>query len=83
MVQVLFECMTKDYKNNEMVDAGEFLNSLTEMLVYNKISKNTFELQLSELSQYPACKHITDRITKQNGVRVMVWPSDRDENISM
>lgn len=32
MAQVLFECMNKDCKNNEMVDAGEFLNLLTKML---------------------------------------------------
>ena len=32
MAQVLFGLMSKDYKNNEMVDAGEFLNLLTKML---------------------------------------------------
>ena len=32
MAQVLFELVSKDYKNNEMVDAGEFLNLITKML---------------------------------------------------
>ena len=70
LVQVLFECMNKDYKTNKMVDAGEFLSSLT--LFEDKISKNPFELQLPELSQWPACKHITGRIAKQNRIRAMV-----------
>ena len=56
MAEVLFECINKDCKNSEKVDAGEFLNS--ETLFEDKISKNPFELQLSELSQCLACKHI-------------------------
>ena len=57
--------MNKDYKTNETVDAGEFLSSLIGTLFEDKISKNPFELQLPELSQWPARKHIPGRITKQ------------------
>ena len=51
MAQVLFECINKDCKNNEMVDAGEFLNLLIETLLEKNIIKNSFELHLSELPQ--------------------------------
>ena len=77
MAQVLFECMNKDFKNNEMVDAGEFLNSLIEVFFEDKISKSP-----SKLSRCLGCKHITG-IAKQNEIRVMIWLSDRNEKISM
>ena len=85
MTQVLFESMNKDYKDNKMLVAGKFLDSLIESFLEHKISKNqlSVSVQLPEQTQCLACKHITGRITKQNGILVMMWPSNRNESICM
>ena len=49
--------LNKDCENNEKIDAGEFLNSSAETHFEDKLFEYPSQLQLSEISQFLACKH--------------------------
>ena len=52
MAQVLFECMNKDCKNNEMVDAGEFLNLSIETLLEKNIKNSLRTATMTSMKAY-------------------------------
>ena len=79
----IFSLRNTETTSLQVVHAGEFPKSIIVTLFEELIFKIPQELHLSELLQCLACTHITGHITKQNKIRVMVWPTDRGENISM
>ena len=69
----------KNYLEKEMVDAGEFIDQLFDMLFADSIVENPFETLFVDLNQGVTCGYTKGIIDKRNYIEAKIWDTDRSD----
>ena len=73
----------KNYLEKEMVDAGEFIDQLFDMLFADSIVENPFETLFVDLNQGVTCGYTKGIIDKRNYIEAKIWDTNRSDAIQL